>query len=248
MLVFGAHAALSRPSALVSCARRRTPFRTPAEQPLMSGSSRPPRPGPTPLGDVLSATRRVTLSRSKAALDKESWRLAVGRRIAERTEVGSLRQGELTVYVASAAWAQELSLLTREICERLASAGVTVERVHFRVRAGLGKAQSPLSERKKVPVPPLPSELAARISRIGDDELRAAITQAAGLSLARLAAAPKRSPEVPSVKRGAPSRAATSTLPAARDPRAAAARSAPKAQSSVATGAAARDKPGTRRG
>ena len=50
----------------------------------------------------------------------------VGDRIASRTEPGPKRRNELTVFVASAAWAQELSLLVGEIIPRLKAAGVEV--------------------------------------------------------------------------------------------------------------------------
>jgi hypothetical protein len=129
----------------------------------------------------------VTLKRSRAALDRDTWRRAVGRRIAERTDVGSLRDGELTVYVASAAWAQELSLLTREITSCLEALGIRVERVRFRVRADLAKnPKSAAAPARPKHVRPLPPELSERVARIEDPELRAAITQAAGLALTRL--------------------------------------------------------------
>lgn len=178
-------------------------------------------PRPTALGDVLDGTRRVTLQRSRAAVDRDTWRRAVGRRIAERTDVGQLKQGELTVYVASAAWAQELSLLTREILERLGAHGVRVEKVRFRVKTQQApqRAERPAREVKPAPPPkPLPAEFRARLDRVPDDELRGAIAGAAELALARLA----RGVEV------------TSKPQAARSPRAAGARSAPTDQSSPA--------------
>jgi len=133
-------------------------------------SSRRQPPGPSTLADVLEGTRRVTLQRTRAAVDKGTWLHAVGTRIAERTEVGQLRDGELMVHVASAAWAQELSLLTREILERLASHGVKAARIRFRVRPELGaakpKAVSPtLAHGPDSTRPPakLPDELRARL-------------------------------------------------------------------------------------
>jgi len=182
-----------------------------------------PGPRPTALGDVLDGTRRTTLQRSRAAVDRDTWRRAVGRRIAERTDVGQLKQGELTVYVASAAWAQELSLLTREIAERLLAHGVQVEKVRFRVKvqqqADKEKPARPLA--KPAPQKPLPAELRAHLERVPDDELRGAIAGAAELALSRLAG---REPKPP-----------TSTPQGARTPRVAAARSAPTDQNSAAS-------------
>jgi hypothetical protein len=151
---------------------------------------------PTPLGDVLASTRQVTLKRSRAAVDRDTWRRAVGRRIADRTDVGSLRAGELTVYVASAAWAQELSLLTREITSVLEVTGIRVERCRFRVRPDLGRPRSQVPAKTSKPRQPLPPDLEERLSRIDDEELRSAIAEAASLALTRLAAA-ERAPKRP---------------------------------------------------
>lgn len=152
----------------------------------MTASSGPR--APTAIADVLAGTRRVALKRSRAAVDRDTWRRAVGRRIAERTDVGPLRNGELTVYVASAAWAQELSLLTREIAGCLEALGIRVETVRFRVRTDL--ARPPRQQPSPAPAPPtrpLPPEIQERLSTITDVELRSAIADAAGLALSRLA-------------------------------------------------------------
>lgn len=191
----------------------------------MSPQRKAARPEPTSVADVLEGTRHATLKRSGAALDRHSWRRAVGRRIAERTEVGALRAGELCVFVASAAWAQELSFLTKEILERLARQGLKAERIRFRVKEGLGAPRVARPARPEPPPVALPQELAAHLATVKDDELRGAITRAAGLALSRLAARAEQERR--------PARAATSTKPGARAPRAAAARSAPKAQRSA---------------
>lgn len=189
-------------------------------------SSRRQAPGPSTLADVLEGTRRATLQRTRAAVDRDTWRRAVGPRIADRTEVGQLRDGELTVYVASAAWAQELSLLTREVLERLATYSVKAERIRFRVRPELGAAKAKAGSAKTPepsrPQPKLPAELQNRLTRVEDDELRGAIAGAAALALARLTR-PKTEPKA----------RATSAKPTARSPRAAEGRSAPRDQSSV---------------
>lgn len=202
----------------------------------MSSRRHTPAKGPSPLADVLEGTRRVTLERTRAAIDRDTWRRAVGPRIADRTEVGQLRNGELMVHVASAAWAQELSLLTREILERLAAHGVNAERVRFRVSSELNArkvkgspAPEPRSSQEVRPTTKLPDELRARLSHVPDDELRGAIAGAAALAFARLAKPtekPKRAQSLAS--------AATSAKPAARSPRAAEARNAPRAQSCAA--------------
>lgn len=175
---------------------------------------------PSSLGDVLAESRKFALERSHAPMDRYTYRLAVGRRIADRTELGQLRRGELTVYVASSAWAQELSLLAPQMLERLRDRGLTVERLRFRLRAG-GPSGGLPRPRASVESPPplrkhLPPELDARLAKLDDEELRLAISEAAGLALGRAERSrlPERKPP-------------TSSQPAARDPRAAEPRSAP---------------------
>lgn len=176
-------------------------------------SSKPDRPAS--LGDVLSSTRRITLENSRAAIDQESWRQAVGTRIADRTEVGALRGNELLVRVASAAWAQELSLLAPEILARLSGLGLEVTRLRFLVKASLAKTPAPVRDKApRAPARPLPEALRGRLERIEDAELRAAITEAASLALSR----PER---------------ATSKRPAAPTPPAAEGRSAPTGRSGL---------------
>ena len=173
------------------------------------------RVAPSTLGEVLAESRKFALERSKAPMDRDSYRLAVGRRIAERTELGELKRGELTVYVASPAWAQELSLLAPQMIERLSERGLAVKRLRFRLQDNPAAKKPAAAKQPPAPHKPLPPELDARLQRVDDDELRRAIAGAAGLALGRTA--------------GARSEPATSTQPSARGPRSAAARSAPQA-------------------
>jgi len=190
---------------------------------------------PTSLGEVLADSRKFALERSRAPMDRYSYRLAVGRRIAERTELGSLKRGELTVYVASPAWAQELSLLAPEMLSRLKERGLAVERLRFRLSTKPpGTRAEPMA--KKPPLPrALPPELDARLSKLNDEELRAAIAEAAGLAFGRALGR----------ERGV---RPTSPPPAARGPRAAAARSAPPDRSSPRALSGSRDTRAKRRG
>ena len=190
---------------------------------------------PASLGDVLADSRKYALERSRAPMDRYSYRLAVGRRIAERTELGPLRRGELTVYVASPAWAQELSLLAPEMLSRLKERGLAVERLKFRLST---KPQQNRAEpqAKKPPLPrALPPELDARLSKLTDDELRSAIAEAAGLAFGRALERERRAKTI-------------SKPPAARGPRAAASRSAPPDQSSGRSLSGSRDTRAKRRG
>lgn len=191
-----------------------------------------PSRAPTALGDVLEGTRRAALKRAREAVDRETWLRVVGRRIAERTEVGALKGGELIVHVASAPWAQELSFLTPEIRARLAEVGVNVERIRFRVKSELPKSKAePTPQPTRNHRAALPKELTNRLESISDEELRRAISGAAGLAIGRISSDETRPRgPAPSVKpRVAPA------------PRSAEARNAPTDRNSLA------DRGGSRR-
>ena len=207
------------------------------------------RPAPSAVGDVLAESRKFALERSRAPLDRYSYSLAVGRRIAERTELGELRRGELTVYVASPAWAQELTLLAPEMIGRLKERGVAVQRLRFRLqredqkkpmRAAAAAGAAPVS--RKV----LPPDLAAKLARVGDDELRDAIADAAGLALGRAEREEREAHE----RSQAAARAATKTSrpPGARGPRGAEAQSGRTGSSSPPARATSADTRAKRRG
>lgn len=109
----------------------------------------------------------------------------MGSRIALRTRPARLERGVLHVVAASAAWAQELSLLGEAIATRLREDGLAVTSLRFQV----GKVEAP--ERvvpreppREVPAPaPLPPALRDALGRIDDDSLREVLTSAARASL-----------------------------------------------------------------
>src|SRR5262249_22807512 len=116
---------------------------------------------PTPLAALVDPAREVFAKNAGIAIDRESWRRAVGDRIAERTEPGWLKGSVLTVIAASSAWAQELSLLSSEIVRRLVERGLRVQAIRFVVRDGAGY-RSGLSRLKKASRAELPPELRAQ--------------------------------------------------------------------------------------
>jgi len=170
------------------------------------------------LGELLDGARVVSAQRGKVAISRDTWRRIVGDRIARRTEPGGLHDGVLTIYVASAPWAQELSMLTGELLARLRPLELAVSSVRFRVRQQI---QGPAQSRKRRPAAraPLPSDLRSRVDAVEDPELRQSIADAAELWLGRAAkltakaSAPSpRSAEArsdPSVKKSTPRRAAS---------------------------------------
>ena len=98
------------------------------------------------IGELLDGARVVSAERGQVAIDRDTWRRLLGDRVAKRTEPGSLVGGVLTIHVASAPWAQELSLLTNELLERLKPLRLTINSLRFRVRQQITPRSRPSSE------------------------------------------------------------------------------------------------------
>ncbi|HEY3254238.1 MAG TPA: DUF721 domain-containing protein [Polyangiaceae bacterium] len=180
---------------------------------------------PAALGSLLASSREAAARYAGTAIDREQWRQIVGERIAARTEPGAKRGRELTVHVASASWAQELSLLVNEIVIRLKAAGVHVDTVRFRVKEIAPRPRDPAALKPIYRKAALPGALTDQLERIDDSELRDAISEAAALWLA-LDEAPSKARAT--LRPSAPPEPAppTSTRPSARAPRAAESQSA----------------------
>lgn len=122
------------------------------------------------------------LSAHTAHISLEQWQRAVGERLAVKTYPERIADGVLTVRVPSSTWAQELSLLSEVVLQRLVAAGHRVTRLRFHVSAGPVRPEAPVTIVRRAP---LPSGLADSIARVDDPELRGALTEAAAYSLAR---------------------------------------------------------------
>ena len=115
-----------------------------------------------------------------------AWRRAVGPKIADRALPAALEKGVLTILVANSAWAQELSLLQRDLSARLEKENVVVREFRFRV----GPVETFLLPPERriarvVPPPaPLPSDLEENLSHVADETLRALIAESASANLA----------------------------------------------------------------
>jgi len=204
---------------------------------------------PSMLGDVLAESRKFTLEKSRAPLDRYSYSLAVGRRIAERTELGELRGRELTVYVASPAWAQELSLLAPQMVERLRERGLSVERLRFRLQNKEREKPRVVPEKERaISRKALPPELGERLAKVEDEELRNAIADAAGLAFGRAEQNDRAGRERRATAAARKAGTAISTRPGARAPRGAGARSDPTGSDSPPAHATSRDTRAKRRG
>lgn len=132
------------------------------------------------LGDVLAQSS--TLNSRMANIGLADWRRAVGARLSERTQPERVAEGILTVRVPSSTWAQELSMLSQTVVERLREAGHPVERLRFNVAPTPNTMVEPVLQIAKSS---LPESLERSIARIDDAELRLALGDAAAYSLGR---------------------------------------------------------------
>lgn len=153
--------------------------------------TRIPRKGtePSSVGSLLAKSPRLAPRADR--VDRQRWAQLVGERVGARTRPGSIRDGTLLVYVASAVWAQELTFLAPAILERLKSAGVAVKELRFRVgEVGAEPSEAPKAAPEAPPDPrkaALPADLRKKLEGIKDPALRAAIAEAAAYSLGRAA-------------------------------------------------------------
>ena len=117
------------------------------------------------------------------------WGRSVPPRILEHARPVRLSRGILIVHVTSSVWANELHYLTNDLLTRLRehAPNTPIEKIRFQVGPLPDLPRRP----KETPPPPepvrlasLPEELGRALSRVEDDELRKAITEAATTSLA----------------------------------------------------------------
>ncbi len=188
---------------------------------------------PEPVGAILDRAGESRFARARPPIDEAVWREAVGPRIAERAHPVSLAGGVLLLRVASSVWAHEISLLSGEVCARLAARGIQARELRFRV-GSVPEVDRPAERRvsRSVPTPAaLPGELASALRGLDDESLREAIGRAAAANLAWQAfAGPAPQQEISEARR------------AARAPRSAAGESAPSDRTSPAARAR---RPGT---
>jgi Dna[CI] antecedent DciA-like protein len=155
----------------------------------MTRRPRYPLKAPEPLRAILQRAGENRFARAREAIPAALWRDAVGPRIAERAWPISLEGGVLLLRVPSSVWANELSLLSVEICARLLERSVTVRELRFRV--GTVPAVERPPERRTVraapsprDLPALPDDLARVLASVNDTDLRRVIESAAAANLA----------------------------------------------------------------
>lgn len=118
------------------------------------------------------------------------WGRAVPARILDHARPVKLTRGVLIVHVTSSVWANELHYLTDDLLTRLRqeAPSLRIEKIRFQV----GPLPDLPKRARPAPAPPdpvhlasLPEDLGRALSRVEDDTLRKAITDAARTSLAR---------------------------------------------------------------
>ena len=184
---------------------------------------------------ILERAGENRFARTREAIPPALWRDAVGARIAERAFPISLEEGTLLLRVPTSVWANELSLLSGDVCARLKERGVVARELRFRVGA-VPPVERPPERRiaRAVPVVrEVPEELARVLATVTDPDLRHAIESAAAANLAWQ-----------TVVRPAPQAPLNEAQRAARAPRSSGAESAPPARTSPASPGAPRDTPG----
>lgn len=163
--------------------------------------------GPTLLAALVAQARAEMVRAGGCALDSYTWERAIGARIASRSSPEQLRDGVLTLRVSSSVWAQELSLLSSTIIDRLSVAGFDISSIRCRV-APLDSTpkRRQVVARAPIPVVELPADLTEQLERIADVDLRTTIERAARSQLQRKA------------QQQSSSRLASATTPIARAP------------------------------
>jgi hypothetical protein len=148
------------------------------------------RGGPEPFDAILARAGESRFAQSQPPIASDVWRAAVGARIAENAVPVSLAGGVLTLRASTSVWAHELSLLSDDIRASLAARGIAVDKLRMLVgrMAPVDRAVERRAS-KAVPAPgELPADLAAEVSSVADEGLRAALSAAAASNLAWQAA------------------------------------------------------------
>lgn len=135
---------------------------------------------PSSLGQLLSNS--AALLERTAQISAADWERAVGARLAQKARPERLSAGVLMVRVPTSTWAQELSLLSPVVLERLRAAGHRVEQLRFSVSPVRPPPEPPVTKVRRAA---LPASLIQSLSRLDDPELRRLIGEAAAYCLAR---------------------------------------------------------------
>lgn len=126
------------------------------------------------------------------------WERALPHRLVMNARPVSLKKGVLQVAATTSAWAQEVSLRSTEILEKLRRGAPRANLASMRVRAGRLPERivpAPRTERVVVPLEKLPDVLAVPLENMTDEKLRSAFDAAIRTSLGRVVTRP-RDPDI----------------------------------------------------
>lgn len=133
------------------------------------------------VGTLLSNS--TALAAHTANIRLSEWEKIAGKRLADKASPERLVDGVLTIRVPSSTWAQEMSMLSEMLLERLRAHRHPVRRLRFRVAPQLNSSRElPAVQVKRSH---LPASLKEHIEQIADPELREVLQEAASYSLAR---------------------------------------------------------------
>jgi len=121
-----------------------------------------------------------------ANIDDATWKKVIGEGVVRRAIPLRLREGVLTVRVASSAWVQQLSMLRDELKQRLGTHGYKVTDIRFSVGPVLPPRRligAPIFVPYLKPVT-LPPSLEYALSQVPDVALRMTLARAAAANLA----------------------------------------------------------------
>lgn len=122
------------------------------------------------------------------------WDRHVPPRISRNARPAKLYRGSLVIHAVTSAWTHEISMTLPQWIDGMERAVPGLDPRKVRVKVGPLPPRPPPPAPREAPIPPLsvtqlPDEVAAGLSRIGDDRVRDAIARAAAQSLA-----PRRTP------------------------------------------------------
>lgn len=123
------------------------------------------------------------LAAHTANIRLSEWEKIAGKRLAAKASPERLSDGILTIRVPSSTWAQEMSMLSEMLVERLKAHRHPVRRLMFRVAPPLhSEPPRPVIQVRRSR---LPQSLSLQLDRVQDEELKAILQEAASYSLAR---------------------------------------------------------------
>lgn len=145
--------------------------------------------GPAGIGELVSRVLKNEPDDAILFRVMAFWERVLPHRMVKNARPTALKKGVLYVAATTSAWAQEVSLRSTEILEKLRRGAPRASLASMRVRAGRLPERivpPPRVERVVVPLTKLPDVLAVPLENMTDDKLRAAFDAAIRTSLGKV--------------------------------------------------------------